>query len=127
SMDGPKCEKGRAYDGPPGLAFAWVYAKAPRTDGVYVTRSEADALGPWDIDSTKATVGSLGKPAVEVRMTEDGARRLAELSARGAGHKLAVLLDGALLVAPQIQGEIKGGKAVIDEGSSGVTPEEMAK
>jgi preprotein translocase subunit SecD len=50
---------------------------------------------------------------IEVVFTEAGGRRFADLTRRSIGRRLAVVVDGKLVVAPRIEAEIPGGKAVL--------------
>lgn len=47
-------------------------------------------------------VDGRGAPCVRVRLAPDDARRLGELSARGLGRRMAVLVDGRVVCAPRL-------------------------
>jgi len=53
------------------------------------------------------------RPVVMLDFTPTGARQFGDLTARIAGHKLAVLADGRVVAAPVITGAISGGHAAV--------------
>jgi len=55
-------------------------------------------------------------PLVTLDLTPAGARTFGDLTARIAGHKLAVLVDGTVTSAPVIIDAIRGGRAQITFG-----------
>ena len=58
-------------------------------------------------------VDSGGNPEIDVRLTDDGAKRLAEVTRRNIGKRLALVVDGKLYEAPRIASAITGGEALI--------------
>jgi preprotein translocase subunit SecD len=46
------------------------------------------------------------RPAIAMEMTPDGARRLGEITAANIGRRLALVLDGKVLIAPTINARI---------------------
>jgi preprotein translocase subunit SecD len=61
---------------------------------------------------------ALAQPSVTVDFTPTAARHFSDLTARIAGHKLAVLVDGTVVSAPVINDRIAGGRAQITFGPS---------
>ena len=55
----------------------------------------------------------LGRPAVDVTFTEEGARKFAQLTTLWQGYQIPHLLDGELLVAPVVQEPITQGRGII--------------
>jgi preprotein translocase subunit SecD len=53
------------------------------------------------------------RPCVGLRLTEDGALRLARLSRDHIGERVAFVLDGEVVADPRIAAEIRGGRALI--------------
>lgn len=61
----------------------------------------------------RSEVSFAAQPTVTVDFTPTAARHFRDLTARITGHKLAVLVDGTVVSAPVINGEITGGRAQI--------------
>jgi SecD/SecF fusion protein len=57
--------------------------------------------------------GNLGEPQIEFEMTEDGAKKFAEVTTQNVGHRMAVVLDGQLYSAPNINSAIENGNVMI--------------
>ncbi len=76
-------------------------------------------LNTSDIESASVSE-RMGLPAVEITFTEAGGKKLAEATHMNRGKRLAILIDGRLVMAPHIMEKIEDGKAVI----SGITDEE---
>ena len=56
---------------------------------------------------------SFGYPEVVVTFTEEGAKRLADITQQCIGRRLAIVIDRQLYTAPEIRGQITTGTAVI--------------
>lgn len=54
-----------------------------------------------------------GKPFVSLTFTDNGGDKFAELTGNHTGQRLAIILDGVVQSAPNIQEKIRGGKARI--------------
>jgi preprotein translocase subunit SecD len=54
---------------------------------------------------------------IGIQMTKDGAARLKEITAANVGRRLAIVLDGKVLIAPNVQAALAEG-IVIDLGRS---------
>ena len=54
-----------------------------------------------------------GHPDVSMSMNADGARRWAQLTAQNVNHSIAIVLDGYVYSAPNVQNEITGGESQI--------------
>ena len=61
-----------------------------------------------------------GKPCVSMAMNTDGSRRWAVLTKNNEGRSIAIVLDGYVYSAPNVKGEITGGRSEI---SGNFTPE----
>jgi protein-export membrane protein SecD len=57
--------------------------------------------------------GQTGRPQIGMVFNEEGADLFAKITKENVGKQLAILLDGQVITAPTIQGEIVGGKAQI--------------
>lgn len=80
-------------------------------DVVYL--HERVELSADDVASTRVVEGIGGRPSVEVKFSEDGARRFAELTRNNVGRRFAIVVDGRVVSAPMIRDEIPGGRALI--------------
>jgi len=111
------------------VVVEFVLAETEPTDGyreIYAERlNERFYLAPQvllsttDIESASASE-RMGLPAVEIAFTEAGSKKLAEVTEANKGKRLAILIDGRLVMAPHIMEKIEDGRAVI----SGITDEE---
>ena len=54
-----------------------------------------------------------GRPAVELILTSEGAKKFEELTAQNVGKKCGMLVNGKLLSAPIIRDTISVGRAII--------------
>ncbi|MGL4520017.1 MAG: protein translocase subunit SecDF [Phocaeicola sp.] len=63
---------------------------------------------------------NFGKPCVSMSMNTDGARRWAVLTKNNVGKAIAIVLDGYVYSAPNVNGEIAGGNSQI---TGNFTPE----
>jgi SecD/SecF fusion protein len=54
-----------------------------------------------------------GSPEIEFALTDDGAKRFGEVTRNNIGHRLAIVLDGELYSAPNIQSAIETGNGQI--------------
>jgi preprotein translocase subunit SecD len=79
-----------------------------------------------DIDRADASTTSGGDPAVTVVFTADGATKMAALSAAQLGKPIAILLDGKLIWAPVVRGEL-GKDILLSGGPGGLTGGEIQR
>jgi beta-lactamase regulating signal transducer with metallopeptidase domain len=63
---------------------------------------------------------------ISVQFTQAGGAKFAKLTTDNIGRRLAVILDGKLLMSPTIQSPITGGDSVISGGRNGYTEQEAA-
>jgi preprotein translocase subunit SecD len=61
-----------------------------------------------------------------VVFTDDGAKKMAALSATRLGQPIAFLLDGKLIWAPVVRARIER-EAVLNGGAGGLTPNEVQR
>ena len=54
-----------------------------------------------------------GKPSVSMQMNQDGARRWAQMTKQNIGRSIAIVLDGYVYSAPNVNSEIPNGSSVI--------------
>jgi SecD-like export protein len=96
------------------LAFEQV---APDRWRSYLLLPAAELDATAIAKATAFTDPGSDRPGLLVDFTPAAARTFSDLTARIAGHKLAVLLDGSVISAPVIQGPITGGQASITFGA----------
>ena len=65
-----------------------------------------------DVDSAFAVMPD-GRPAVELLLTSEGAKKLEELTERNMGKRCGIVLNGQLLSVPRIMAPIHGGRAIL--------------
>ncbi|MPY90212.1 MAG: protein translocase subunit SecD [Luteitalea sp.] len=78
----------------------------------YLVRSAA-ALTGGDLRNARAIRDEHNQPAVGFSLTPEGARRFAHLTGQNVGRYLAILLDGRVQSAPEIENRIPGGEGYI--------------
>jgi protein-export membrane protein SecD/preprotein translocase SecF subunit len=90
-----------------------VHGLAPGdADTYYLVRSVADITGR-DLRDARPIPGENNQPSVAFSLTQDGARRFARLTGENVGRSLAIILDGRVQSAPQIEGRIDRGDGQI--------------
>ena len=78
----------------------------------YLVRNVA-AISGRDLRNARPMSTENNQPAVAFSLTADGARRFAQLTGDNVGRHLAIILDGRVQSAPQIQERIDGGEGYI--------------
>ncbi len=74
----------------------------------YLVRGVAEITGR-DLRNARPIPDENGRPAVGFSLTRDGAGRFAQLTGDNVGRSIAIILDGRVQSAPQIEGRIAGG------------------
>ena len=96
---------------------AYEYDPKGQTFELYVIRStERNGRAPLEGDvvvSAKDEYDQFGKPAVSMSMNTDGSRRWAQLTKQNIGKSIAIVLDGYVYSAPNVNTEITGGNSQI--------------
>jgi hypothetical protein len=67
-----------------------------------------------DIADASAIYSYDNRPEVSITFIQAGSRKWALLTRKNIGRPLAIIFDGRLLSAPEVQSEITGGRAVIN-------------
>jgi len=78
-----------------------------------VLNVQKEVLLDNSIVKNATVVDSGGNPEIDVKLTDDGAKRLAEITQQNIGKRLALVVDGKLYEAPRIATAIMGGEALI--------------
>ena len=99
---------------PPGMEVAVGAEDASTGDApsYYLVRSVPGITGR-DIRSARPIRDENSQPAVAFSLTQDGARRFGQLTGEHVGRHLAIILDGRVQSAPQIEDRIGGGEGYI--------------
>jgi preprotein translocase subunit SecD len=120
------------------LQFRLVAEDADKTDAQSLPKVDQPAetlnvlkrveLDDRDIQSAKVDRQIDGKETVSITFTDDGGRKLSELTANNLHRRLAIIFDGKILSAPTIQSRI-GREATISIGANatGADANDLAK
>ncbi|MGA3285022.1 MAG: protein translocase subunit SecD [Verrucomicrobiota bacterium] len=85
----------------------------PKTEQVVVSRKPVNGLAGDIVRSSMVVRGNLGEPQIDFTLTDDGAKKFAKTTRDYVGHRMAIILDGELYSAPNIQSPIEGGNGQI--------------
>lgn len=66
-----------------------------------------------DLKDAREHTDAQGQNLVGLEFSEEGGQKFADLTMRSVGQRIAILLDGEVLTAPNVKEPITGGKAVI--------------
>jgi len=90
------------------------------------TDLETPLLTNRDLDRVQAGQGESGRPALTLRLNREGATKFARLTAANVGRRVAIVVDGRILIAPTIRGPISGGTVSIQGFTSGQEIERLS-
>ncbi len=79
----------------------------------YVVVKRAVVVSGANLDSAKGAYDEQGNPAVSFSFKALGAKEFATATRENQGKRLAIVLDGKVISAPQINGPITGGQGII--------------
>lgn len=79
-----------------------------------------------DLRSVRVSKDQLGHPQIEIRFTDEGKKRFADVTRDSIGKRLAIVIGGRLYSAPKIMTEISGGRAMISGSFSEQEAKELA-
>src|ERR1035437_1333943 len=97
-----------------------------RLEQVIVKKKPENGLAGDIIKSAMVVRGNLGEPQIDFTLTDDGAKRFAQVTRENVGHRLAIVLDGELYSAPNIQSPIETGNGQITGSYTIETAMELA-
>jgi preprotein translocase subunit SecD len=103
----------------------WQRMASPDQDRVLWV-APTNHLSSGDIDRAERVTALDGLAALTIVFTDDGARKMAELSTTRLGQPIAFLLDGKLIWAPVIRAPIDR-EAVLSGGPGGLTADEVQR
>lgn len=66
-----------------------------------------------DLKSASPGTDQYGKPIVQIEFTTEGAKKFKDITSKNVGKPLAIMLDGFIISAPNINEPISGGSAQI--------------
>ena len=96
---------------------AFEYDPKAQTFELYAIKStERNGKAPLEgevVVDAKDEFDQFGKPAVSMSMNTDGARRWAQLTKQNINRSIAIVLDGYVYSAPNVNNEITGGNSQI--------------
>ena len=107
-----------------GVSAAEFDPKAQIFELYAIKATERSGKAPLEGDvmvDAKDDYDQYGKPCVNMSMNTDGARRWAQLTKQNIGKSIAIVLDGYVYSAPNVQTEITGGNSII---TGNFTPEQ---
>lgn len=84
--------------------------------GIYFIKKpsgQAPLEGDVIVDATGNNYDDRGRPEVSMRMNAEGARKWKNLTAANIGRPIAIILDGFVYTAPNVQNEIPNGNSSI--------------
>jgi protein-export membrane protein SecD/preprotein translocase SecF subunit len=90
-----------------------AHAASADEPGSYYLVRKAAAITGRDLRSARSIRGEDNQPVVGFSLTQEGARRFAQLTGEHVGRYLAIILDGRVQSAPQIEERIPGGEGQI--------------
>jgi SecD/SecF fusion protein len=97
-----------------------------RLEQVIVKKKAENGLAGDIIKSSMVVRGNLGEPQIDFTLTDDGAKRFGETTRENIGHRMAIVLDGELYSAPNIQSAIETGSGQITGSYTIETAMELA-
>jgi SecD/SecF fusion protein len=109
---------------PGDVQFLWSNKAMPAGDNrkehwvLYLVKKQAELTGTT-LEEAQSSIGSgydpaqAGKPIVNIKFNREGARIFTRVTGANVGHRLGIVLDDKVYMAPNIQDKISGGAAVI--------------
>ncbi|RYF92236.1 MAG: protein translocase subunit SecD, partial [Caulobacteraceae bacterium] len=85
----------------------------PRFPAPYLVKKRADVTGEMLTDAKQEMDSSTGQTVVAFRMNGEGAKRFGSVTSNNIGRPFAIILDGKVISAPNINSAITGGQGII--------------
>ena len=102
---------------PPGYVLLKHFEQLPnnqsRLEQVIVKKKAENGLSGDIVKSAMVVRSQLGDPQIDFTLTDIGAKRFGETTRDNIGHRMAIVLDGELYSAPNIQSAIETGSGQI--------------
>ncbi len=83
------------------------------TSSVHIFVETKLQLDDSEISKVELLQDQMSNYLVQIQLNESGTEKLSELTANNVGRRLAVIVDGKLVIAPTIAGRITNGKVII--------------
>jgi SecD/SecF fusion protein len=102
---------------PPGYEVLKSVEQSPdgksTIDAVVVKKKAEPGLAGDIIKNARVSYGNLGEPQIDFELTPEAGKVFADVTAANIGHRMAIVLDGELYSAPNIQSAIETGSGMI--------------
>ena len=95
-------------------------------EAVVVSKKAENGLSGDIIKAASVGRGNLGELQIDFRLTDDGAKKFGEVTRKNVGHRMAIVLDGELCSAPNIQSPIETGSGMISGNYTDASARELA-
>ena len=82
-------------------------------DTGYIVLKRAVVVGGEQLAGAKMSYGEAGEPAVSFEFKSTGAKKFGKATSENVGRRLAIVLDGKVISAPEIKSPITGGNGII--------------
>jgi preprotein translocase subunit SecD len=92
---------------------------------VYLHREAA--LTKSDVAGASAQADNAQNPAVAIRLTKDGSKKIAQLTERHLNKPLAIILNGKVVSAPIVRDKITGEKMILSGKFTKEEAEQIAR
>jgi SecD/SecF fusion protein len=97
-----------------------------RLDQAIVMKKAANGLAGDIVKDAYVSRGNLGELQIDFRLTDDAAKRFGEVTRNNVGHRMAIVLDGELYSAPNINTPIETGSGMISGSYTDASARELA-
>ncbi|HRD46646.1 MAG TPA: protein translocase subunit SecD [Caulobacter sp.] len=111
---------------PPGAEILAYEEGANANEPGVVVRRRVEISGENLADARMSNDPQTGAPVVSIRFDGRGAKRFGEITTRNVNKPFAIVLDGKVLSAPNINEPILGGSAVISGGFTAESANNLA-
>jgi SecD/SecF fusion protein len=102
---------------PPGFEMLKKTEQLPggktEVQAVVVSKKPVDGLVGDIIKNAQVSFDNLGQPKIEFELTSDAGIRFGDVTRDNVGHRMAIVLDGDLVTAPNINSPIESGSGEI--------------
>ena len=107
----PVIGRGTNPDAAPGLGN--IIAPSADEQGIYYPLEDTPVVTGEELTDARPEFDQNGRPAVGFKFNVSGARKFGDYTGANVGQLFAIVLDGKVISAPQIQAHITGGSGII--------------